>query len=121
MNRYAEPIPNRLSLPLQRSIQVRGLSMLSIYALLAGLGALRIMAGQFTVGSLTTFSIMLVGTSKPFNDISSVLSELQSALACADRLFAILALDSIDDQAERKINSEELKGAISFDNVSFFI
>lgn len=90
-----------------------------IYALLAGLGALRITAGNFTVGSLTTFLNYASQYSKPFNDISSVLSELQSALACADRLFAILALDSIDDQAERKIDSEELKGAISFDNVSF--
>ncbi|HFU3857857.1 TPA: ABC transporter ATP-binding protein [Streptococcus suis] len=90
-----------------------------IYALLAGLGALRIMTGNFTVGALTTFLNYASQYSKPFNDISSVLSELQSALACADRLFAILALDSIDDQAERKIDSEELKGAISFDNVSF--
>ncbi|HFI0158389.1 TPA: ABC transporter ATP-binding protein [Streptococcus suis] len=90
-----------------------------IYALLAGLGALRIMAGNFTVGSLTTFLNYASQYSKPFNDISSVLSELQSALACADRLFAILALDSIDDLAERKIDSEELKGAISFENVSF--
>ncbi|HEM3635941.1 TPA: ABC transporter ATP-binding protein [Streptococcus suis] len=90
-----------------------------IYALLAGLGALRIMAGNFTVGSLTTFLNYASQYSKPFNDISSVLSELQIALACADRLFAILDLDSIDDQAERKIDSEELKGAISFENVSF--
>ncbi|HGK7333061.1 TPA: ABC transporter ATP-binding protein [Streptococcus suis] len=90
-----------------------------IYALLAGLGALRIMAGNFTVGSLTTFLNYASQYSKPFNDISSVLSELQSALACADRLFAILALGSIDDQAERKIDSEELKGAICFENVSF--
>ncbi|HEM3540744.1 ABC transporter ATP-binding protein [Streptococcus suis] len=90
-----------------------------IYALLAGLGALRIMTGNFTVGALTTFLNYASQYSKPFNDISSVLSELQSALACADRLFAILALDSIDDQAERKIDSEELKGAISFENVSF--
>ncbi|HFU4518437.1 TPA: ABC transporter ATP-binding protein [Streptococcus suis] len=90
-----------------------------IYALLAGLGALRIISGNFTVGSLTTFLNYASQYSKPFNDISSVLSELQSALACADRLFAILALDSIDDQAERKIDSEELKGAITFENVSF--
>ncbi|WP_105114795.1 ABC transporter ATP-binding protein [Streptococcus suis] len=90
-----------------------------IYALLAGLGALRIMAGNFTVGSLTTFLNYASQYSKPFNDISSVLSELQSALACADRLFAILAQDSIIDRAERKIDWEELKGAISFENVSF--
>ncbi|HFU3730113.1 TPA: ABC transporter ATP-binding protein [Streptococcus suis] len=90
-----------------------------IYALLAGLGALRIMAGNFTVGSLTTFLNYASQYSKPFNDISSVLSELQSALACADRLFAILDQASIDDQAEQKIDWEELKGAISFENVSF--
>ncbi|HFU3843660.1 TPA: ABC transporter ATP-binding protein [Streptococcus suis] len=90
-----------------------------IYALLAGLGALRIMAGNFTVGSLTTFLNYASQYSKPFNDISSVLSELQSALACADRLFAILAQDSIIDRAEQKIDWEELKGAISFENVSF--
>ncbi len=90
-----------------------------IYALLAGLGAMRIMAGNFTVGSLTTFLNYASQYSKPFNDISSVLSELQSALACADRLFVILGQVSIDDQAERKIDSEELKGSISFENVSF--
>lgn len=90
-----------------------------IYALLAGLGAMRIMAGNFTVGSLTTFLNYASQYSKPFNDISSVLSELQSALACADRLFVILSQASIDDQAERKIDSEKLKGAISFENVSF--
>lgn len=90
-----------------------------IYALLAGLGAMRIMAGNFTVGSLTTFLNYASQYSKPFNDISSVLSELQSALACADRLFVILGQASIDNQAERKIDSEKLKGAISFENVSF--
>lgn len=90
-----------------------------IYAFLAGLGALRIMMGNFTVGSLTTFLHYASQYSKPFNDISSVLSELQSALACADRLFTILALDGLAEQAERTINPEELKGAVSFKNVSF--
>ncbi|WP_156021823.1 ABC transporter ATP-binding protein [Streptococcus ruminantium] len=90
-----------------------------IYAFLAGLGALRIMMGNFTVGFLTTFLHYASQYSKPFNDISSVLSELQSALACADRLFTILALDGLAEQAERTINPEELKGAVSFENVSF--
>ncbi|WP_155962917.1 ABC transporter ATP-binding protein [Streptococcus ruminantium] len=90
-----------------------------IYAFLAGLETLRIMMGNFTVGSLTTFLHYASQYSKPFNDISSVLSELQSALACADRLFTILALDGLAEQAERTINPEELKGAVSFENVSF--
>ncbi|MGQ7594945.1 ABC transporter ATP-binding protein [Streptococcus suis] len=90
-----------------------------IYALLTGLGALRIMQGTFTVGSLTTFLNYASQYSKPFNDISSVLSELQSALACADRLFALVNLASEEDRAERTIDSDQLQGAISFENVSF--
>lgn len=90
-----------------------------IYALLAGLGAMRIMRGNFTVGSLTTFLNYASQYSKPFNDISSVLSELQSALACADRLFAILEQVSIQEQPERTIDQESLAGVISFDNVAF--
>ncbi len=90
-----------------------------IYALLAGLGALRIMQGTFTVGSLTTFLNYASQYSKPFNDISAVLSELQSALACADRLFVLLAADSMVDEAEQTIQQEELKGALSFEKVSF--
>ena len=44
----------------------------------------------FTVGQLTTFLNYVTEYTKPFNDISSVLSQLQSALACADRLYMIL-------------------------------
>lgn len=90
-----------------------------IYALLAGIGALRIMQGAFTVGTLTTFLNYASQYSKPFNDISSVLAELQSALACADRLFAILALDSRSDQGKEKLDPASVKGAISFEQVSF--
>lgn len=90
-----------------------------IYALLAGIGALRIMQGAFTVGTLTTFLNYASQYSKPFNDISSVLAELQSALACADRLFAILSLDSQPDQGKEKLDPASVKGAISFDQVSF--
>lgn len=90
-----------------------------IYALLAGLGALRIMQGTFTVGSLTTFLNYASQYSKPFNDISSVMSELQSAIACADRLFAISDQDSIYEESLEAFRAEEVLGKIDFKNVSF--
>ena len=90
-----------------------------IYALLAGLGALRIMQGGFTVGGLTTFLNYASQYSKPFNDISSVLSELQSALACAERLFDILEQKSEEEGATREINAQAIVGRIDFKDVSF--
>ena len=90
-----------------------------IYAFLAGLGALRIMQGGFTVGGLTTFLNYASQYSKPFNDISSVLSELQSALACAERLFDILEQKSEEEGATREINAQAIVGRIDFKDVSF--
>lgn len=88
-----------------------------IYALLAGLGALRIMAGSFTVGELTTFLNYASQYTKPFNDISSVLSELQSALACAERLFAILDQDDVEEG--QSLEMREVQGKIDFQEVDF--
>lgn len=90
-----------------------------IYALLAGIGALRIMSGTFTVGELTTFLNYASQYTRPFNDISSVLSELQSAIACAERLFEILAQDSIDDGDGLVLLGEGVGGQIQFEEVDF--
>lgn len=89
-----------------------------IYAILAGLGALRIMVGTFTVGELTTFLNYASQYTKPFNDISSVLSELQSALACAARLFAVLNQPTIVDQGQN-LEMREVQGQIDFQAVDF--
>jgi len=62
-----------------------------IYAMIVGFGAARIINGSsFTVGQLVTFLNYVNQYTKPFNDISSVMAELQSALACAERLYMIL-------------------------------
>ena len=90
-----------------------------IYALLAGLGALRIMKGSFTVGGLTTFLNYASQYSKPFNDISSVLSELQSALACAERIFALLGEADMMEVSSRELAGEAVVGHIEFKNVDF--
>ncbi|HDY5441560.1 TPA: ABC transporter ATP-binding protein, partial [Staphylococcus aureus] len=58
-----------------------------IYAAITFLGAIRIISGTFTVGELTTFLNYANQYTKPFNDISNVLAEIQSALACAKRLY----------------------------------
>lgn len=90
-----------------------------IYALLAGLGAMRIMAGSFTVGELTTFLNYASQYTKPFNDISSVLSELQSALVCAERLFELLEQRSVEDGDVDALIEEEVAGHIQFEEVAF--
>ncbi|MGT2741780.1 ABC transporter ATP-binding protein [Streptococcus plurextorum] len=90
-----------------------------IYALLTGVGAYRIMTGNFTVGQLTTFLNYVAQYTKPFNDISSVLAELQSALACAERLYAILDEPSLIDDGRALPEGEKLAGEVIFDQVSF--
>ena len=90
-----------------------------IYALLSGVGALRIMSGGFTIGELTTFLNYVHQYTKPFNDISSVLSELQSTLACAERLYSILDEKSELLPVKIELDVENIKGQIDFKAVSF--
>ena len=56
---------------------------------------------------------------KPFNDISSVLAELQSALACAERVYAVLESPEVAETGKEDLTSDQVKGAISFKHVSF--
>lgn len=90
-----------------------------IYALLSGVGVLRIMSGAFTIGELTTFLNYVNQYTKPFNDISSVLSELQSTLACAERLYSILDEKSEPLPVKIELDAENIKGQIDFKAVSF--
>lgn len=90
-----------------------------IYALLSGVGALRIMSGAFTIGELTTYLNYVNQYTKPFNDISSVLSELQSTLACAERLYSILDEKSEPLPVKIELDAENIKGQIDFKAVSF--
>ncbi|HFD5303444.1 TPA: ABC transporter ATP-binding protein, partial [Streptococcus pyogenes] len=90
-----------------------------IYALLAGLGAVRIMAGLFSVGQLTTFLNVVVQYTKPFNDISSVLAEIQSSLACAQRLYDLLDIEIKEQEHFLTFKASAVKGQIDFEEVSF--
>lgn len=87
-----------------------------IYALVALLGAYLILNGHLTVGGLTVLLAYANQYMKPFNDISSVLTELSNALVCADRIF-----DLIDQESER-VETDTLpsaKGDVCIDNISF--
>ena len=91
-----------------------------IYALVTGFGAFRILSGTgFTIGQLVTFLNYVNQYTKPFNDISSVLAELQSALACAERLYSVLDQEEVKESGKRDLQEETVKGAVQFDHVSF--
>lgn len=61
-----------------------------IYALVALVGAFMVPGGRLTVGGLSVMLSYANQYMKPFNDISSVITELQNALACADRVFELI-------------------------------
>ena len=85
-----------------------------------GFGAVRIIQGTgFTVGQLVTFLNYVNQYTKPFNDISSVMSELQSALACAERIYSVLDQEEIAEPGQEILHSEDVKGQISFEHVAF--
>lgn len=90
-----------------------------IYAALTFLGAVRIVNGTFTVGELTTFLNYANQYTKPFNDISNVLAEIQSALACADRLYTIIDQPEEVETGYRLIDSSNVDGKVNFNRASF--
>ncbi|EHG13563.1 ABC transporter ATP-binding protein [Streptococcus intermedius] len=91
-----------------------------IYAMIVGFGAARIINGSsFTVGQLVTFLNYVNQYTKPFNDISSVMAELQSALACAERLYMILDEKEVVETGKEELTSEAIRGAVRFEHVRF--
>jgi len=91
-----------------------------IYAMIVGFGAARIINGSsFTVGQLVTFLNYVNQYTKPFNDISSVMAELQSALACAERLYTILDEKELVEIGKEELTSETVFGAIHFEHICF--
>ena len=91
-----------------------------IYALVTGFGAFRILSGTgFTVGQFVTFLNYVNQYTKPFNDISSVLAELQSALACAERLYSVLDQEEVKESGKKDLQKEAVEGAVQFDHISF--
>ena len=88
-----------------------------IYAGVALLGAILIPVGSLTVGGLTVLLSYANQYMKPFNDISSVVTEMQNALACAARLFALLEEPEESEDAAGTL--EALRGNVGIEDVSF--
>ncbi|MBR2374960.1 MAG: ABC transporter ATP-binding protein [Clostridia bacterium] len=92
-----------------------------VYALVALIGALDVASGAFTVGGLTKFLSYANQYTKPFNEISGVVTELKSAFTCAARIFELLdePEEVSDAEAERlgvaKGNVELKDVAFSYD------
>lgn len=88
-----------------------------IYAGVALIGALIIPTGALTVGGLSVLLSYANQYMKPFNDISSVVTEMQNALACAARLFALLEEPEETPDAPGELPS--VSGSVDIDNVNF--
>lgn len=89
-----------------------------IYAAVALLGAFDVAAGLFTVGGLTKFLSYANQYTKPFNEISGVITELKSAFACAARIFELIDADEeISDTKNAELTGVE--GNVSLKGVCF--
>ena len=91
-----------------------------VYAGVGLVGALSVIANPaFTVGSLTVFLNYANQYTKPFNEISGVVTELQNSLACADRLFSLISEPSeIPDKDNARILTNA-KGNVELSHVDF--
>ena len=91
-----------------------------VYAGVALSGAIvAVNGGGITIGGLSCFLSYAKQYTKPFNEISSVITELQNAIACAGRIFELLEETPQVPEVENAYVLEEAEGNISFEDVSF--
>ena len=88
-----------------------------IYALVALVGSMKIMSGTLSVGGLTVLLSYANQYMKPFNDISSVVTELQNSLACAARVFELIEEEAQTPDPDRQLKAD--RGEIGIDHVYF--
>lgn len=91
-----------------------------VYLGVALLGGFFCIGGAgMTVGNLAVFLRYANQYTKPFNEISGVITELQNALTCAGRIFELLDAKEIEPDKENAANPEKINGNIDFKNVYF--
>ena len=90
-----------------------------VYAAVALCGAVFAIAGGITVGGLTSILSYARQYSKPFNEISSVVTELQNALACAQRVFEIIDEPAEIPDASNAISLNDVSGRVALEKVFF--
>lgn len=90
-----------------------------VYAGVGILGAFLAIRGRISVGQLTSFLSYANQYTKPFNEISGVVTELQTALACAGRVFEFIEEEPQIPEAENAVVLTAPKGNITMQNVNF--
>lgn len=90
-----------------------------VYAAVGVFGALSAISGGITVGQLSCFLTYANQYTKPFNEISGVVTELQNALACAARIFELIEEDAEIPDAEDAYALVQADGSISIEKVKF--
>lgn len=82
-------------------------------------GAFSAIQGRITVGQLSSFLNYANQYTKPFNEISGVVTELQNALACAGRIFHFLDEEPVPENAVDAKTLDQVEGRVRFEDVSF--
>ena len=90
-----------------------------VYTSVGVFGAFFVMSGGVTVGQLSSFLSYANQYTKPFNEISGVITELQNAIACANRVFELLEQPSERPERAGAISPESFNGAVGFSHVDF--
>ncbi len=89
-----------------------------IYAVVGLVGGIFAVNGIMTVGGFVSFLAYSNQYTKPFNEISGVITELQNALACADRIFELIdEQPEVTDSGNKSLDNP--KGDVAFNNVAF--
>ena len=90
-----------------------------VYAVVGIVGAIFAIGGNITVGGLSSFLSYANQYTKPFNEISSVITELQNALACASRIFDLIYEKSEEPDSEDAVSEINVDGVVKLEDVCF--
>lgn len=90
-----------------------------VYASVGVFGAISAILGGITVGQLTCFLSYANQYTKPFNEISGVITELQNAIACASRIFELIEVEREIPDAEDAYELDEADGKVDIEEVYF--
>ncbi|MBR4201415.1 MAG: ABC transporter ATP-binding protein [Oscillospiraceae bacterium] len=90
-----------------------------VYAVVGLTGAIAAMHGRISIGELSCFLSYANQYTKPFNEISGVVTELQNALACADRIYHLIDEAAEAPDAPDAAVLQNTAGAVKFDDISF--
>ncbi|WP_314451285.1 ABC transporter ATP-binding protein [uncultured Granulicatella sp.] len=90
-----------------------------VYTVVGLVGAFFVLNSQLSIGQLAAFLTYANQYTKPFNEISGVMTEFQNSIACASRVFELME-EPVESEEGKEINLPEMiKGEVQFEQVSF--